>query len=76
MNFLLKKRLMEQRNVMKIFDIQYVIPEEYQYSKDNDGQCMLYALLLLLHMDDSELFSLLLNKTKGEKRFVEIVIFI
>lgn len=53
-----------------IFDIQYVVPEQFHYSKDNDGQCMLYALLLLLHTDNSELALKLLKKTQDKKGVV------
>ena len=51
-----------------LFDMQYVVPKKYQYAGENNGECMLYALLLLLHTDDLELSSKLLHITQGGKK--------
>ena len=47
-----------------VFDYNYMVPTKYQYHESNNGQCMLYALLLLIHIDDADLASRLLMKSK------------
>ena len=50
-----------------VFDINYIVPSKYQFHESNNGQCMLYALLLLIHTNDEELASRLLIKSKEDE---------
>ena len=52
-----------------VFDRNYIVPKEFQYHKSNNGECMLYALLLLIHTDDEELALRLLMKSKEKESY-------